>query len=327
MHNNSFYIRELTQNDNLSVYNVWRDCFTDDTSYIETFFKECFPFCINLGLFIEGEDNALSILSLLPCYIKEKGVKFSGAYMYGVGTLSSHRGKGYSYALTKEAFRICSTRGYAFMTVKPAEDSLYQLYSKQGFETEIKSTTITYKINELISQNNYLNKATPIIEADYLFKLKSTSQHKSHILLSKEITRYAHLELSQRKGVCVEIEREVENNESERYFPYYTDEQLFFCAYPYEEKDDTIKVIDHSIRNLNDIVSCTNAIRNIFPKFKFIAIELTDTTANNLIDLLKIERTIKIETSKNCMISSIKDNIATSKLPDIEKKFLSLSIE
>jgi ribosomal protein S18 acetylase RimI-like enzyme len=307
-------IRELTSADTLSVYNIWRECFTNESSYINTFIRECFPLCINLGLYKNEKSEALSMLSLLPCYITVNGTHYPGAYMYGVGTLGSHRGKGYSYTLAEEAFRICIAKGYKFIAVRPAEESLYQLYSKQGFESEIRSRTISYNIKDILNRSSLeKTNSSSSLNPEELFEIKFETQKDSHILLSKEITRYAHLEIIQRRGVCEEVPS--------------TKERLFFCAYPDETNRNSIIITDHSIKTPEDIILCTNSIRAKYPGSTSISLELPFNNENIINEIVReMGPVIDYAISKNCMISTLKNNssLLSHKL---ETKFLSLAIE
>lgn len=309
MDNNSLVIRELTQKNALSVYTIWRECFTDDEFYIKTFIERCFPFGVHLGIFKKNDNQALSMLSLLPCHIKTEEKRCYGAYMYGVGTLIKHRGNQYSTLLANEAFRKCKEKGYHFIVVRPAEESLYNLYSKQGFKLEVKSSTISYNINQLlIAENNSKTTITSTkINQEELYSIKSITQQKTHILLSKEITNYAHIEILQRNGICEKIQTEKRD--------------LFLCAYPDETHYGTIKITDHNIITPEDLLLCTKAIQHRYPESTSVTIELPNNIESSLDSFLKKNSdTIDRISSKNCMISYL-----TSL--DLQNKHLSLAME
>ena len=147
---------------------LWKVVFSDNDKFINLFFDKqynrCETFCY------EEDGKVVSAFYLLPCNISFGGQIFCGRYLYAAATYPEYRGKKLMSKLINEAQSYCEKQGVDFISLLPAEESLYGYYERFGFkeamyrfESVIKSdctqSIVLSKINngeELLEyRNNY----------------------------------------------------------------------------------------------------------------------------------------------------------------------------
>lgn len=112
--------------DKNQIISLWQRVFGDDEDYINYFLDKC----VNkscLGYF--ENDKLVSMLFLIDCTYC--GCK--GKYVYAVATDEKCRGRGYASSLINEA----KTQMSDFLWLIPATESLFEYYSRLGFETRL----------------------------------------------------------------------------------------------------------------------------------------------------------------------------------------------
>lgn len=113
------------------MISLWQEVFGDSREDIEFFLNNCHNKAC-LGYF-DG-DLLVSMMFLVDCTY----CGCSGKYLYAVCTSKVHRKKGYVSMLINEAKKHMKD----FLWLIPAEDYLFELYSKYGFETKLYSDTL-----------------------------------------------------------------------------------------------------------------------------------------------------------------------------------------
>lgn len=144
-----------TEKDINALKSLWQSIFLEEKEVTEYFFENIFADVVTPVMRIDGE--IVSSLFLLDCEIGE----FKGKCVYCAMTKYTHRGKGYMKKLLDFSYAWCRENGYDFLTLVPAEKSLFEYYAKCGFspfgvrrthtingETPIQKDRIPYK-NEL----------------------------------------------------------------------------------------------------------------------------------------------------------------------------------
>ena len=261
-------IHLATAEDTHSISKIWSECFTDDTDYINNFLENCFPHTKTFLLTPENEVNAVASLSVLPCYTNYNGKIYPGGYVYAVGTLPEHRGRSYSKYLTKEAFRYARNEKLSFLVVKPATESLYELYSKLSFDTTLyeRITRINPKRSYNYTSDGLLmcdkmpvyRSFTLFWDIDRLYKLRERYLSKESILLNKEILSYAITEITYRNGFVDS-------------FSYLNkkEDHVFYVYYPSENNDSIVYVIDHNINDGSTLDDFISENRSTFKDLKY----------------------------------------------------------
>ena len=110
---------------------LWQEAFGDSQDFIDLFFaagyspKRCH--------FIEDNGVPVSALYWFDCALEGHKI----AYIYGVATLKSHRGKGLAGQLLQETQDLLRRQGYAGEVLVPHGESLFDFYRRFGFETAV----------------------------------------------------------------------------------------------------------------------------------------------------------------------------------------------
>lgn len=115
-------IRFADKNDVSRLKEIWEDCFHEDCEF---FFSRMFNKCL---VFDDGKICAM--LHILEYECAGKAVY----YLYGIGTDSSRRGEGIAARLIEYAIEYAKKAGVAFAMLVPQEASLFDYYSRFGFE-------------------------------------------------------------------------------------------------------------------------------------------------------------------------------------------------
>ncbi|MDO9557528.1 MAG: GNAT family N-acetyltransferase [Coriobacteriia bacterium] len=261
-------IHLATSEDTHSISKIWSECFTDDTNYINNFLDNCFPHTKTFLLTPKNEVNAVASLSVLPCYTNYNGINYPGGYVYAVGTLPEHRGKSYSKYLTEEAFSHARNEKLSFLVVKPATESLYELYSKLSFDTTLyervtriyPKRSYNYTSDGLImcDKNDISMSFTRDPEIEYLHKLREIFLSDKSLLWNKEILSYAIKEISFRNGSVYSF-----------YYSKSPEDQVFYIYYPSEQSDSLVHIIDHNIDNGSTLDDFIDENSSIFPNIKY----------------------------------------------------------
>lgn len=143
-------IKETVKLINLTEYYdqllaIWCTCFPEDADFGETFLKEAAPLTKIFGV---CEDNVLvSCAYCLPATFCDGEQRFTAYYIYGVGTLPTHRGKGYAkdvLAYIKQA-ASCDV-----LFLYPAKPSLRAFYQQLGYRSVLYRTACTIPPSDAI---------------------------------------------------------------------------------------------------------------------------------------------------------------------------------
>lgn len=111
-----FYCKEL-----------WREAFGDSDEYIDYFISHYF--CDKNMLSVENEDGLLSMLHIIPFSY----CNFKIGYIFAVATAPQARCRGYAAKLIEKAVYLAKETGYDALALIPADDKLYNYYTRFGF--------------------------------------------------------------------------------------------------------------------------------------------------------------------------------------------------
>lgn len=263
-------IRQLSIKNKEWISEIWKECFTQDEEYIDTFISCCIPFSHTFGIIDSLQNKAVSILTLLPSYLvikKADGLKrLKGFYIYGVGTLLKERGKGYASMLLNYATEFAQGRGNHYLALKPAELSLFDLYRNHGFSTPLLSKVVSIDL----SKERLAVVKDEELYIDEYFITREEQLRESHLLWEKEILNYSVIELKSRGGICFSI--------------IASGSKLFCSLYPIS--DTRIRILDHNIISDEQLSKLLGTIKRLFPKMEKVNIEFPRNTYDS-IDFLK----------------------------------------
>ena len=153
-------IRFCTEKDKKSIIKIWNDVFKDSPEEIEHFLEFA-----NVGdapgLFIDGE--LVSFLFLLDSYILIDGQRYSAKYVYAACTVTAYRGRGYMGELLGFAKRYCSENSVDFLTLVPAEDSLFSYYERFGYKNYFYACRTDSAVNYELDGLDYMSFDEPML--------------------------------------------------------------------------------------------------------------------------------------------------------------------
>ena len=117
-----------TEKDINALSDLWQSIFLEENEVTKYFFENIFDNVVTPVIRIDGE--IASSLFLLDCKIGD----YRGKCVYCAMTKYASRGKGYMKKLLDFSYDYCQNNGFDFLLLVPAENSLFEYYSKCGFE-------------------------------------------------------------------------------------------------------------------------------------------------------------------------------------------------
>ena len=120
-----------TKSSPVGIVPIWREAFDEKDDYIALFLKEA----AHLGqtLCYGPKEAPYAALTLFPLYLQFGGIIYSGYYLYALGVLQRHRGKGYGSLLVRRAHEYARQNKGAFILLQPTHTSLFDYYLKLGY--------------------------------------------------------------------------------------------------------------------------------------------------------------------------------------------------
>ncbi len=131
---------------------IYREAFGDEEpDFTDLLFKTCFKNCV----FLEFENNIVSMFFALPCEIATKTENIPAIYIYAAATDKNFRGQGFMTKLLENYKSVLSEDAVLFL--RPANDGLIKFYENSGFK-------------EICGVNDNLNfpRVTPIDSFAYI---------------------------------------------------------------------------------------------------------------------------------------------------------------
>jgi predicted acetyltransferase len=119
---------------------LWKTVFQEEDAYLEAFFEKVHR--PENSLVYRADDKVVAALYMIPYKLVLGETQHDVAYLYAIGTLPEYRGRNFATELTKEAQRISQERGFSLVFLVPAEESLFDWYQRQGFETTFHRVAI-----------------------------------------------------------------------------------------------------------------------------------------------------------------------------------------
>ena len=108
---------------------LWQEAFDDPDDFLDVFFSDSIAAD---GYHCILENNIpVSALYWFDCELQGHRL----AYIYGVATLKSHRGRGLARQLMAETHEILRKQGYSGAVLVPEEAHLFDFYRKLGYRT------------------------------------------------------------------------------------------------------------------------------------------------------------------------------------------------
>lgn len=126
-------VRLSTNNDINGIISVWKEAFGDSENDIRFFLDEHFK--PDNTVISECEGEVASVLFLLEGDMHIAGKDYPSYYLYAASTLKKFRGRGMMSDMLDFSKNIAYERNRHFIALKPAEESLYNYYSRFGYQS------------------------------------------------------------------------------------------------------------------------------------------------------------------------------------------------
>ena len=120
-------IKKPADSDVTELKALWKEAFGDTDDFIGLFFSLAFSKDNSLCVY----DNE-SLVASLYWFDGSVGNE-KAAYIYGVATKKSHRGRGFSSALIKSTHKLLADEGYCTAILVPADAELFNFYGRFGY--------------------------------------------------------------------------------------------------------------------------------------------------------------------------------------------------
>ncbi|MDR2774058.1 MAG: GNAT family N-acetyltransferase [Tannerella sp.] len=158
--------------DQQEIVMLWQDIFQDSDNFTDLFFSRVYK--PENTLVIKKDHRIISSLQMVPYEIKTIFGIIPAAYICGVCTLPSERGKGAMKTLMAEAMEDMHQRGYSISTLIPATPRLFDFYRRFGYTYPIdhEVDTIHYSGKQPL---NAVSETTAL--ADFTFAGCTTDKH------------------------------------------------------------------------------------------------------------------------------------------------------
>ena len=147
METNNSYHRNSSHplpSDTAGIKTLWQTTFQDSDEFVDFFFKRVYS--SENTLVVKKNGTIVSALQMIPYEIKVADDIIPSAYICGVCTLPSERGKGLMKSLMYEAFEYMRQKGYGITTLIPAHPWLFDFYKNFGYEHPIKYNIEYYSL-------------------------------------------------------------------------------------------------------------------------------------------------------------------------------------
>ncbi len=135
-------VRLCSTKDFPTLKELWKQTFTDSDAVINNFFENTVVPKNTVAVF-DGH-KAVSALYALECSGKINGIQLKAYYIYGISTLPEYRNQGLMRQTLSFAEAEARKRNADAIFLVPAEEELFSMYKKFGYETKLfyKETTI-----------------------------------------------------------------------------------------------------------------------------------------------------------------------------------------
>lgn len=136
------------------VRKLWNLCFGDDEAFTELYFSKRYNDEVNLAIREEGK--VVSALQILPYPMTFCGEIISTGYISGACTHPDYRSKGTMKRLLLNAFQRMQENSISLTTLIPAEEWLFDYYSRMGYTPVFKYSNQNYITKDLSPSSRFL---------------------------------------------------------------------------------------------------------------------------------------------------------------------------
>ncbi len=142
-------IRCSVNNDKEGIIRLWHEAFGDLRKEIEFFLEN--KYIPENTVVCEENGEIISLLFLLEGSFCINGKNYPSYYLYAACTSKEFRGRGIMGKMLEFSKALAADRGVCYICLMPAEDSLFDYYSRFGYIPVFKRKLVSISIDELNS--------------------------------------------------------------------------------------------------------------------------------------------------------------------------------
>lgn len=133
-----------------ALKSIWASSFPEDTpADIDAFFTR--QFRESECLLYEEKGSPVSMVFMLPAFLRTSGTAYPVQYIYAASTLPAFRGQGLFGSLLRRAHVLAAERGQTASFLRPGEPSLFSYYRQFGYRDWFTVWEETYSRGQLVS--------------------------------------------------------------------------------------------------------------------------------------------------------------------------------
>ncbi len=141
----SFCVKQINLSDNIKALSaLFAECFPEDAAFGDAFLRHA-PKTVTCFAGFE-QDTPVCALYLLPADLQVGNMTLKAQYVYGVGTLTAYRGKGYAKRVL-EAVQNQTTVDVCILY--PANASLRDFYRKCGYRDAFTTQRVIAEMGDI----------------------------------------------------------------------------------------------------------------------------------------------------------------------------------
>ena len=173
-------------NDLGQLHTIWNTVF--DIKDAELFFSNLYNPELTIVADLDSTIIAMGFLLPVGDLVTGNNNDIPCAMIYGVATLPEYRGIGCGGAVSNELIKLANTNGYPAVVLCPANDGLFDFYSKKTSMLEwfyINEYILTFPFKE----SDYI-KSEEITTEEYLLLRESLLKNIPHIMYDQQVFDY-----------------------------------------------------------------------------------------------------------------------------------------
>lgn len=125
-----------------ALRSLWKEAFKDSDAFLDIFFEKGFSF--DRCRLLKKGGNVAAALYWFDCQWENKKV----AYLYAIATKKAFQGQGLCRKLMADTHKHLKNLGYAGAALVPANEGLFSLYQKLGYESFCPMDTMVLQPEE-----------------------------------------------------------------------------------------------------------------------------------------------------------------------------------
>ena len=146
------------------VRDLWNLCFGDNEAFTDLYFSKRYNEEVNLS--IQEEGKVISALQILPYPMTFCGEIIPTGYISGACTHPDYREKGAMKRLLLKSFHKMQENNVPLTTLIPAEEWLFDYYSKLGYVSVFENSEQTFSVKKLSPSSRCLISEFASLQTD-----------------------------------------------------------------------------------------------------------------------------------------------------------------